>query len=95
MGAVAPPELWGMAGHIYERGWRVENVDFLQKTLAPDYIEDRLQYAARTVHNVIDTSVPQQMLAEFATRRTLLESRLAELPSLLLSAPMAFLDWSH
>ena len=95
IGGGGPPVLWETAGHIHERGWRAENVDYLQKTLTPEYVENRLQYATRTVKDVIDSSVPQQMLAEFAAQRTLLESRLAELPSLLLSTRTASLDWSR
>ncbi len=94
-GGGGPPELWGMEGHIYERGWRTENVDFLQQTLTPEYVKNRLQYAAETVKEVMDSPVPQQMLEEFAAQRTLLESRLEELPSLLLSTRMASLDWSR
>ena len=94
VGGGGPPALWEIEGHIYEHGWRAENVAYVKATLTTAYIEDRLRCAARTLKDVVQSPVPQQMLNDFVTQSTLLELRLAELPSLLLESPMGVLDWS-
>lgn len=94
VGGGGPPALWETEGHIHEQGWRAENVAYLQATLTVAFIKDRLRYAAHVVQDVVQSPVPQQMLEDFATQETLLEIRLAELPSLLLASPGGGLDWS-
>jgi hypothetical protein len=87
--------LWAPAGHIYRCGWRPENVAFLRATLTPDYIEDRLRYAAHTLGDVVQSPIPKQMVEEFPSRKAVLELHLAELPALLLAVPLeASSDWS-
>jgi hypothetical protein len=94
VGGGGPPVLWETEGHIYEQGWRAENVAYLQATLTTSFIEDRLRYATRMVKDIVQSPVPQQMLEDFPAQETLLEMRIAELPSLLLASPMGVLDWS-
>ena len=89
-----PPCLWETEGYQYEQGWREENVKYLQTTLTTAFIEDRLHYAARTLKNVMQSPVPQLMINDFSEQETLLTLRLEELPTLLLTSPMSFLEWS-
>ena len=89
-----PPCLWETEGHIYEQGWREDNVNYLQTTLTTAFIEDRLRYAARKLKDLVQSPVPQLMINDFSEQETLLTLRLEELPTLLLASPMSFPEWS-
>jgi hypothetical protein len=93
-GGGGPPVLWETAGFIDERSWRQENVAFLETSLTPNYVQGKLQQAAQTLQGVVESDVPQQMIRDFEAQKTLLEIRLAELPSLLLVSPLEHPDWT-
>jgi len=88
-----PPSVGHPEGHIFDLGWRKENVKFLRATLTPDYVQDRLRFAAQATEGVLESPVPQQMLEDFEEQKTLLEIRLNELPSLLLEPWSLEQDW--
>ena len=94
VGGGGPPCLWETAGLVYEKGWREENVKYLQATLTTAFIEDRLRYAARILKEGTLSPVPQQMINDFSEQETLLTLRLEQLPALLLASPMSFPQWT-
>lgn len=88
-----PPSLWAPEGHIFDLGWRTDNIAFLQATLTVDYIESSLRLAAQKVKEVVESAVPQQMLNDFDAQKPLLALRLEELPRLL-STASEVQDWT-
>jgi len=82
-----PPALYETDGHIYDRGWRPENISFLEDTLSTVYLETKLTEAAKVVRDQVSGDVPAKMIAEFGAQRVLLESRIEQLP-ILLSKPI-------
>ncbi len=93
-GGGGTPSICEVAGHIYEQGWREENVAFINETLTVEFAEDRLRYAAHMVQGRVQSDVPKQMLEDFEEQKTLLELRLEELPSLLAASAMDMSSWS-
>jgi hypothetical protein len=87
LGGGGPPALYETDGHIYDRGWRPENISFLEGTLSTVYSETKLHEAAKVVKDQVSSNVPAKMIADFDAQRQLLESRIEQLP-ILLSKPI-------
>lgn len=94
VGGGGAPCLWEMEGFIYDKGWRAENVAFLQETLTPDFVEDRLHCAAKMLEDSPLGATAWKMLEDFAIQKTLLEMRLEELPALLIAPYSAYSQWT-
>jgi hypothetical protein len=87
LGGGGPPALYETDGHIYDRGWRPENISFLEATLSTVYLETKLHEAAKVVKDHVSSNVAAKMIADFDAQRELLESRIEQLP-ILLSKPI-------
>ncbi len=83
LGGGGAPSLFETDGHIYDQGWRSENIAFLEVTLSPEYLQARLQEAAQVLEGD-ESGVPQKMMADFEKHKTLLELRIQQLSLLLL-----------
>jgi len=78
-----PPCLWECGCHIYDAGWREENLQFLRRTLSVEYIEQRLRAAQGMIKSAAPNSVATRMLADLPAHATLLALRIKQLPALL------------
>lgn len=75
--------LWEVDGFIYDRGWREENITFLQNTLTPNYALKRLIHATERLEGIQASHLLQTLLRDFWHNREILEQRLQQLPILL------------
>ncbi|MCM3874120.1 MAG: hypothetical protein ND895_25810 [Pyrinomonadaceae bacterium] len=92
-GGGGPPPLYETDGHIYDRGWRPENISFLEATLTPVYLETKLHEAAKVVEDHVHSNVPAKMIADFDAQRELIESRINQLPTLLSTSVLEVSGW--
>jgi len=77
------PCLWENDSFIYNTGWMPENADFLASVLTFDFIDEQLKRAARKIEGQPEYDTARQLVIDIQDRRELVESRAAELPSLL------------
>jgi hypothetical protein len=82
-----PPCLWECGSHIYDAGWREENLQFLRRTLSVKYIEQRLRAAQGMIKSGAPNSVATRILADLPAQATLLALRIEQLPTLLTRMP--------
>lgn len=93
LGGGGPPGLTETDGHIYDRGWRPENITFLQATLSVEYFHIRLLRALQVLGDD-PSGVPQKMASDFDLQKTLLALRIQQLPAMLAQPPMMGLpEW--
>jgi hypothetical protein len=78
-----PPSLWECGCHMFDAGWREENLHFLRQTLSVEYIKQRLRAAQRVIKSASANSVASRILADLPVRATLLALRLEQLPTIL------------
>jgi hypothetical protein len=78
-----PPALWECGSHMFDVGWREENLHFLRQTLSVEYITQRLSAAKFTIQSAAANSIASQILAELPHQATLLAIRIEQLPRLL------------
>lgn len=87
-----PPELWVTDGHVYDLGWKKENVDFIKSVLTVDYLKDKLNKASVQLQGE-SFQKSQKILADFDTQKEFLKERVSELPELLFAPVLgAWLD---
>lgn len=77
------PYLWEDDSFIYHDGWMPENLDFLARTLTPDFVEDRVINAVARLRGVPECEKAQRLESDLPERLELVTSRVADLPSLL------------
>jgi hypothetical protein len=80
-----PPCVWECGCHIFDEGWREENLQFLRRTLSAEYIEQRLRAAQCMIKSAAPSSVATRILADLPGQATLLALRIEELPGFLAS----------
>jgi len=78
-----PPALWESEGHLYDVGWKKENLDFLKSTLSADYLKEKLSLALDRIEIPAVKKIAQGMIDDFEGQRTRLELRIEQLPDLL------------
>ncbi len=78
-----PPALWDCGCHLFDVGWREENLSFLRHTLSVDYVERNLQVASDHIQIGPAKEVASRIMRELPNQRTLLALRIEELPKLL------------
>jgi hypothetical protein len=88
-----PPALWETDGQHFDETWKLENVLFLMEAVTAETLRDVVARAARALEGVLESDLPARMLADFETRRPLLEARLRVLPDLLSRPLSATLEW--
>lgn len=77
------PYLWGNDSLIRDTGWMPENADFLASVLTLEFVEEQLKRAAIRLNGQPECDTARQLVDDIEDRRELVESRTAELPSLL------------
>jgi hypothetical protein len=78
-----PLVLWACDGHMFDVGWRKENLSFLRRTLTVEYIERNLQTALGQIQIESSKDTARRIIRELPSQRTLLGLRVEELPRLL------------
>jgi hypothetical protein len=80
-----PPALWECGCHMYDVGWKQENLSFLSRTLSVDYIERNLRVASDQIQIEPAREAASRVLRELPNQKTLLALRIEELPRLLMN----------
>jgi hypothetical protein len=78
-----PPALWACDGMMFDVGWKMENLEFLKRTLSAEYIEKKLLLAIEQIESTTARKVASGIIGDFPSQRTRLELRIEELPTLL------------
>ena len=78
-----PPALWECGCHMFDVGWKEENLSFLQRTLSVDYIEQNLRVASDQIQTMPVKEIASRIMSELSNQRALLALRIEELPKLL------------
>ena len=78
-----PPAIWDCGCHMFDVGWREENLSFLKATLTSDYVEEKLVVALGRIEVGATKQIASRIIHELPSRRTLLALRIEELPKLL------------
>src|SRR5207249_1237248 len=78
-----PPALWECGCHMFDVGWKAENLNFLSRTLSVDFVERNLRVAFDQIQLAAAKEVASHILGELPNQRTLLALRIEELPKLL------------
>lgn len=77
-----PPALWECGCHMFDVGWKAENLSFLSRTLSVDYVERSLRTASDQIQIGPAKEVALRILNELPNQKTLLALRIEELPRL-------------
>lgn len=77
------PYLWANDSCIFDAGWMPENVDYLADVLNAEFVEDQLKQAVAKLEGQPEHAKAQRLTEDIVDRRELVESRTAELPTLL------------
>lgn len=77
------PYLCGNDSLIHNKGWMTQNTDFLASVLTLKFVEEHLKHAAVRLDGHPECDMARRLVVEIGDRRDLVESRTAELPSLL------------
>ena len=77
------PALWECDGHLFEVGWKEDNLSFLRRTLNVDYFMEHLRRALENIHNQPAREVASRIVHELPQQETILSLRIEELPKLL------------
>lgn len=77
------PALWECGCHLFDVGWKEENLRFLCTTLSVDYIGDRLSVALERITDPAPRKVATQIFEDLPKNQALLALRIEELPRLL------------
>jgi hypothetical protein len=89
------PYLWESDSHLIDGPWLPENIEFFRSTVTPDYVIAKVQEAARRLAGTPQAETAERIAADAAENRSLVESRVAELPVLLAGERPSGLDgWS-
>lgn len=80
-----PPALWDCGCHMFDIGWKEENLSFLSRTLRVDYVERNLRAASDQIQIGPVREVASRILRELPNQKTLLALRIEELPRLLMN----------
>lgn len=78
-----PPQLWEFEGHLYEHHWLESNVKFLKRILTEPNVSDVLVRAVERLTGTAEYDLAAVILQDFPLCTETVESRCAELPSLL------------
>jgi len=77
------PCLWENDSHLHEASWLPANLDFLRSIVTPAYILQRVDLAADRLAAEPEGATARQVAEDARRNRALVESRIAELPTLL------------
>ncbi|MBI5818183.1 MAG: hypothetical protein HZA88_04285 [Verrucomicrobia bacterium] len=78
-----PPAVWECGCHLYDVGWREENLHFLRRTLSVEYIEQRLRTAQGVITNAAAKAIASRIVGDLPTQASLLSLRIEQLPAIL------------
>ena len=78
-----PPALWECGSHMFDVGWREENLSFLSRTLSVAYVTERLRVASEHIQIGPAKEVASRILRDLPNQMVLLALRIEELPKLL------------
>jgi hypothetical protein len=73
------PQLTENDAHIFDAGWREDNLDFLRRTLAPTYLVERLIQASALLAGHDGGTMAARVLRDVEAAPVRVESRSAEL----------------
>jgi hypothetical protein len=79
------PHLWENDTLIHDVGWMPENAQFLEKALNVQFVIDTIRKAVAMLANQPEHSRAMQVENDLADRIEIIESRVRELPSLLIA----------
>lgn len=82
-GGGGPPCLWDFEGHLYEHGWRQENIGLLRATLTTHKVRETLTRSIEKLVGQPEHRTAQQLGEDFPLVTEIVEARCLELPSLL------------
>lgn len=79
-----PPTLWAYEGDLSDDCWKAENVDFLERTLTPDYLRAKLTDATTRLQGDPEHAWARRVREDFdsPTRLSIVARRCVELPRL-------------
>ena len=77
------PALWDCGCHLFDTGWKEENVLFLKQTLSVDYLTERLRLALEKIHNLPVGETASRIVGDIPRQGALLALRIEEVPKLL------------
>jgi len=93
------PYLWGNDGHIFDSGWRQENLEFLAATLTTEFVNKAVPAAVERLKDEPEWEQAKRLEAdlfgyrEWSCVQDLISARTKELP-LLLSSTKEAKNWS-